>query len=416
MHFGRPHLWRRASDWIIAGAAVVVAGALLAYRLWGRSLVQRLYDQDGISFLIVPDQIRSRATADECYEWGGEFLVGLVIALIAIALVCGVLRLDANGRFTHALKTKTLTWGFPCLVAATLFVVFQQACVEGPWYRIDEAMAFRVEPPFRHRVLFILVARAIEYATPGLSERQAFFASQLLAAGLAVFATQAWCRRTTSTPLFYFFGLALTALMLAPTFQYYTSYDFGIVFFYAFCLTLLSAKRYMLYVVAAAIGTLNHELIVFLIVLSGVITRAQGKTWTWSICLVLIQLVLYTAIRSALFWLMPVELAWLPGKVWVNIDRLVHVQYLVRTAVLLSWFGIAIALGARSAAVEVRCAILLLPMLIGMTLLVGQINEARQFVAFVPVATVLILACFRDSGSSGLDDRMETVVRGAMPK
>jgi len=415
MHFGRPQRWRRASDWIIAGAAVDFAVSLLAYRLWGKGLVQRLYDQDGISFLIVPDQIRSRATVDECYEWGGEFLLGLVIALIATALVCGALRFDESGRLTRALKPLALAWGFPCLVAATIFVVFQQACVEGPWYRIDDAMAFRVEPPFRHRVLFILVARAIEYAVPWFSQRQAFFASQFLAAGLAVFASQAWCRRTTSTPLSYF-GLALTALMLAPTFQYYTSYDFGIVFFYALCLTLLCARRYTLYVVAAAIGTLNHELIVFLMLLSGVIARAQQRTWTWSIGLVLIQLALYTAIRSALFWLMPVELAWLPGKVWVNIDRLVHVQYLVRTAVLLSWFGIAIALGARSAAVEVRWAVLLLPMLIGMTLLVGQINEARQFVAFIPVATVLILAYFRDLGASGPDVHPEASVRGAMPK
>ena len=29
-----------------------------------------------------------------------------------------------------------------------------------------------------------------------------------------------------------------------------------------------------------------------------------------------------------------------------------------------------------------------------MTLLVGQINEARQFVAFIPVATALFMAAF----------------------
>ena len=136
--------------------------------------------------------------------------------------------------------------------------------------------------------------------------------------------------------------------MLGPTFQYYTSYDFGIVFFYALCFTLLSSRSYMAYVVAAAVGTLNHELIVFLMVLSGVIALAQGRNWIWSVSFVLLQLALYTAIRSALFWWMPVELAWLPGKVWINIDRLVHVQYLWRTAVLFAWFAIAISL-ARAA-------------------------------------------------------------------
>jgi hypothetical protein len=32
-----------------------------------------------------------------------------------------------------------------------------------------------------------------------------------------------------------------------------------------------------------------------------------------------------------------------------------------------------------------------LPMLIGLTVLVGQLNEARQFVAFAPVALALLV-------------------------
>ncbi len=412
MQFGRPQPWRRAGEWFLAAATTGTAACLLAYRFWGRTLVQRLYDQEGLSFFVVPEQIRSCATADDCYEWGAQFLLMLVVAMIAVGLAWIALRFDEARRLSRALRTIALAWGFPCLVAATLFVVFQHACVEGPWYRIDDAMAFRVEPPFRHRVLFILVAQAIEYAAPVLTERQAFFLSQLLAAVLAVFATQAWCRRASNVRMSYF-GLALTAVMLGPTFQYYTSYDFGIVFFYSLCLTLLSSRRYSTYVVAAAVGTLNHELIVFLMVLSGGIALAQGRTWIWSVGFVLLQLALYAAIRSVLFWWMPVELAWLPGKVWVNVDRLVHVQYLLRTIVLFAWFSIAIALGARRATLETRCAILLLPLLLGMTLLVGQINEARQFVAFIPVATVLLLAAIRDLEPRMLEDRPEVGAQGS---
>jgi hypothetical protein len=409
MQFARPQPWRRASEWILAASTAGAAACLLAYRIWGRNLVQRLYDQDGISFFVVPDQIRSRATADDCYEWGAQFLLGLVVAMLAAGLAWIALRFDEGQRLLRALRPIAMAWGYPCVVAATLFVVFQQACVEGPWYRIDDAMAFRVEPPFRHRVLFILVAKAIEYAAPVLTERQAFFASQFLAASLAVFATQAWCRRTSNVRMTYF-GLALSAVMFGPTFQYYTSYDFGIVFFYALCLTLLSSRSYLAYAMAAAVGTLNHELIVFLMVLSGGIALAQGKSWSWSIGFVLFQLALYAAIRSILFWWMPVELAWLPGKVWINIDRLVHVQYLWRTAVLFAWFAIAIAFGARRVSVEIRCAILLLPLLLGMTLFVGQINEARQFVAFIPVATVLILAALRDFKPT-MDDSPEIALQ-----
>ena len=48
-----------------------------------------------------------------------------------------------------------------------------------------------------------------------------------------------------------------------------------------------------------------------------------------------------------------------------------------------------------------------------MTLLVGQINEARQFVAFIPVATVLILAAFHDSEPGRLCDSPEVAGHGS---
>ena len=133
MQFGRPQPWRRAGEWILAATTASAAACLLAYRLWGRSLVQRLYDQDGISFFVVPDQIRSRATADECYEWGAQFLLGLVVAMTTVGLAWIALRFDEGRRLSSTLRPMAMAWGFPCLVDATLFVVFQQACVEGPW-------------------------------------------------------------------------------------------------------------------------------------------------------------------------------------------------------------------------------------------------------------------------------------------
>jgi hypothetical protein len=391
---------RRASRawiliWLEIAAAVFFLACLVAYRTWGRQLVERLYAQQAMSFFIVPDNIRERATANDCYVWGGQFLAGVLAATIAISCVHFLLDRKTSGNTRRAIAKRVLTWGFPCVAAATVFVVFQQSCREAPWYRMDDALAFRVEPPFRHRVLFIFIARAIQYAIPTLSDRQAFLGSQLLAVFLAIGALQAWCKRVVPTQLCYF-GPALAGMMLAPTFQYYTSYDFGLVFFYSLCLTLLSQGRYVAYAAAAIIGTLNHELIVFMMVLSLGIARSQGQTWRWAIGFLLIQLALYAAVRNLLFWLMPVDLAWLPGKIWINVDRLVHFEYLRRTAVLMSWFALAIALGSRSAPAEVRWMILLLPMLIGMTLLVGQVNEARQFVAFIPVATVLLLARFKD--------------------
>jgi hypothetical protein len=42
-----------------------------------------------------------------------------------------------------------------------------------------------------------------------------------------------------------------------------------------------------------------------------------------------------------------------------------------------------------------RKTVVLLPFLLLMTLAVGQINEARQFLAFVPVALALVVCRFR---------------------
>ena len=174
MQFARPQPWRRASEWILAASTAGAAACLLAYRIWGRNLVQRLYDQDGISFFVVPDQIRSRATADDCYEWEPPVSAGPCGRDAGGWAGVDCLAVRRGPAPVGALRPNAMAWGYPCVVAATLFVVFQQACVEGPWYRIDDAMAFRVEPPFRHRVLFILVAKAIEYAAPVLTERTHF--------------------------------------------------------------------------------------------------------------------------------------------------------------------------------------------------------------------------------------------------
>jgi hypothetical protein len=42
-----------------------------------------------------------------------------------------------------------------------------------------------------------------------------------------------------------------------------------------------------------------------------------------------------------------------------------------------------------------RRTVLVLPMLIGVTLLVGQLNEARQFNAFVPIGAALVVCTLR---------------------
>ena len=65
-------------------------------------------------------------------------------------------------------------------------------------------------------------------------------------------------------------------------------------------------------------------------------------------------------------------------------------MFLWKTLILFAWFGVS-ALGLVDAPSFLRKATVLLPLLIGITLVFGQLNEARQFAAFVPVALALIM-------------------------
>lgn len=374
---------------IQSAMAALLVMAWGAYRQWGRVLVERLYDPAEPGMFSVPSQIRYQATAEQCFDWGSQLLAALAVG--TIALVAAQLALPRQARrLTRALPELALEWGFPVVVAATLFTVYNRIAYEGAFYPIADAVQLKVEPPFRHRVLFVAVAWLCESLVSGITPKQAFNVSQMLAAVLAVLATQAWCRRLASREVACF-GTALMGLMLAPTFQYFNFYDFGIVFFYALCLTLLSVRRYGAHVAAVALGTLNHELILFMIPISAVIALTQGMSWRKVLGFLVLQLAAYAAVRGVLFWWLPVERAWLGGKIWINLDFIVHVHYLTGTIVLMGWFAIAILTGFRAASPEQRWSIVLLPMLLAMTLLVGQINEARQFVAFVPVAAGLFV-------------------------
>jgi len=63
------------------------------------------------------------------------------------------------------------------------------------------------------------------------------------------------------------------------------------------------------------------------------------------------------------------------------------------------WYAIA-ALGWRSAPPALRRSVVVLPCLLVMTFLVGQLHEARQFDAFLPIAVCLIVCRIAESTAS----------------
>jgi hypothetical protein len=274
-----------------------------------------------------------------------------------------------------------------CLAAFYIFLLFYG--VEREWYPLDKVMALSANPPFQHRMLFVLPALALRALLPAMTVFECFVWSQMLAAALALWAV----RRLAS--LFIRHDLAFVAqplvlLMWAATLRYYTFYDIGIIFVYALALYYLLSGAIRPYLLVLAIGTLNHESTLFLVLVSLVVLAPRMRAGA-VLRLLLWQLLLYGAVRALLFALLPTYAAWEGGKIPYNLFLLTQRPHelLINLGPLLLWFAVA-ALAWPRAPAALRWCVLLLPCLLVMTFLVGQLHEARQFDAFIPVAAAFM--------------------------
>lgn len=274
--------------------------------------------------------------------------------------------------------------------AAAFAYLLVQVGSEQKWYVIDKIMAYQGTPPFQHRVLFIFPAQLLQYVMPQLSAIECFLWSQLLAVVLTLWAVRRFASLFIRSDLA-FIGQFLALCMWAPTLTYYTFYDIGIIFVYAFCLYHLMRRELLPYLAMLVVGTFNHEITLFLIVASAVVYLGNMSLRSLAALLAL-QLLLYGLVRLLLFYLLPAHQAWEGGKLAFNLHLLLHQTrgLVYNLGPLLLWYGLA-ATGWRHAPPFLRRCTLILPCLLVMTTLVGQFNEARQFDAFIPVAMALML-------------------------
>lgn len=278
---------------------------------------------------------------------------------------------------------------FAIYVAAFGYILLHFG-TERSWYVIDQIMAYRGTPPFQHRVMFIFPAQLLQYAMPQLGAIEVFLWSQLLAVLLMLWAVRRFATMFIRSDLA-FIGQFLVLCMWAPTLSYYTFYDIGIIFVYAFCLYHLMRRELLPYLAMLVAGTFNHEITLFLIVASAVVFLGSMSLRSLAALLAL-QLLLYGLARMLMFYVLPAHQAWEGGKVAFNLNLLLHETrgLMYNLGPLLLWYGLA-ATGWRHAPPFLRRCTLILPCLLAMTALVGQFNEARQFDAFIPVAMALML-------------------------
>ena len=399
------------------GLMVFLAAAWTLYGLYGERLVSAMYAQKAISFLRVGAHIRAQRTIS-------DLLHDIEDGLVAVTALCSGLVVfllfrrrkmqsstDATPRLQSQAGIGRLLFSVSVLLSCSwcCFMALRHGHEE-PWYVISRAMTFAVGPPYRHRVLFILVGRLLDVLWPSLSLRFCFFTSQLFAILLAMIFIKKWAAMFVDRDVAFVAQLLLAA-MLVPTFSYWNSYDVGIVLFYTACLWFLFKRRTVLYLVAFVLGTLNHEIMLFLVILSAFVCYKSRMNTRALAAFAIAQLGLYGLVRAALFHFLPVPRAWQAGKVWFNFETLFHFyerpRFLARTAITMLWFLAAGCLGFRRAPQDLRRATILLPLLLGSTVLVGQINEARQFVAFIPIAIGLILC--GSASRAGVDHKAITV-------
>lgn len=305
-----------------------------------------------------------------------------------------------NYRLSNPAKPSRLPeLGLTLLYAFIFFLFLITFGSEESWYPIEKMLNYSGKPPFQHRVLLLFPAQALLYVAPSLPYLHAFIFSQMLAVFAALWAVQRFSALFIREDLA-FVGQFLTLMMWAPTIKYYTFYDVAIIAVYALALRFLLTGRLLPYLLVFTIGTFNHELTLFLVGISALVLFGQIKLPKLAGFLAL-QMACYGAVRLLMFTVLPVRSAWEGGKPALNIDFLLHQPVLIVMSLgpLLLWYAVA-ALGLRSAPVALRWCVALLPCLAVMTFFVGQLNEARQFNAFIPVGVALMVCAIRAWGTA----------------
>lgn len=325
-----------------------------------------------------------------------EFYIAKLRAILSLCLILwGMLTLTAalalyRLRRPAAERSDWLDHGMFVVYVAVFAYILLHFGTQRSWYVIDKIMAYQGTPPFQHRVMFIFPAQVLQYAMPQLGAIQSFLWSQVLAVVLMLWSVRRFASLFIRRDLA-FIGQFLVLCMWAPTLNYYTFYDIGIIFVYSFCLYHLMRRELLPYLAMLVAGTFNHEITLFLIVASAVVFLGRMSLRSLAAFLVL-QLVLYAMVRLLMFSVLPAHQAWEGDKLAFNLNLLLHnTRGLVYSlAPLLLWYALA-ATGWRHAPSFLRRCTLILPCLVAMTALVGQFNEARQFDAFIPVAMALML-------------------------
>ena len=395
-----PDRWERAMKALLAASALLLAGAWIAVLAAGPALVRVMTSGRVPGILAVPSPLAETASPDLLLAMLTRAL-GLATLALAVPAAAWLgrrplARRFPAGRFAEPLLSASILLGS----SVVCFLALRNQGFEGSWYRLAEVMSFTAQPPYQHRILFVWVADALHALFPGWAPSRCYFVSQIPVILIAFVLMKRWVRLFVP-PRVAVLSPLLLALMLIPTFGYFTFYDVGVTLFSTACLLLLFRRRLWAYLSVFLLGTLNHEVVLLMVPVFAVLyadAMPRGRYLEW----ILLQIAGYTLIRLLLFHFLPADAAWSGGKVWMNVNFLVNRPGPVAAsaAAVLFWWTAAAA-GIPFAPSRLRRCLILVPLLVGMAVLVGQINEPRLMNSLIPVVLALaMIGIMRSLGMS----------------
>jgi len=306
-------------------------------------------------------------------------------------LILGVIvweRLGEGPRNSIYSLTLTLT------TSCALMIYLVRMEYEGPWAPVSVLMHEPSSLPiFGHRLLFVWIAKAFQMMVPRLSDLHSFYLSQFVAAFLTMYALGQWSilqiGKTCS-----WVGQVLGVLMISTCFRYRDFYDVAVVMFATCGLMAIYTRRYWLLVPVVLIGTFNYEGLLLLIPLAAYVAYREDPPKKW-IPPVTATLLAYCVVRFSLQAAIPFarQVDW---RIWSNMTEpfLWRREMIFSIFALAGWYAVA-AMSVRRSDPRLRPLMLLLPLIVAVTILFGQLIEPRQFNAFIPVLVAVILSAAR---------------------
>jgi hypothetical protein len=379
--------WRLPSE--RASLAIGVGGLLIAFFLmrWHGPLPFEELVEQSARIGRGPDSI-PLAPQQALLFYRLTLALAFGLAGITLMLALGWKRLSES---TRAMVWRA-TWTLACTSALCLYIFKMTG--DGPWSPVDVLMSNPgAVPIFGHRLLFVWFADAIRAVHPSLSPLRCYYVSQIVAAFLALYAVGQWSALHVGKALGSL-GQVLAVILISSCLTYRNFYDIAVVFFFSSALLALYRRQYVWFVVIVTVATLNHENALLLIPTAAFLLFDSEPRRVW-LAVVGSSLVGHVMARAALQHLIPFQtnLRW---TLWGNFTRFFLLPKGLAFFVLAlgGWYVVGL-MSLSACDKRLRRLLLLFPMLLGVDLLVGMVNEPRMFNAFIPVLVAVLLTALQ---------------------